>query len=42
MVTHGKGPKTVYVTAYTRWRFARLEHVCAHWRSHPGQLDFGF
>ncbi|CAB3703398.1 hypothetical protein LMG3458_02782 [Achromobacter deleyi] len=31
--------KTVYVTAYTRWRFGREESVCAHWRSHPGSVQ---
>jgi hypothetical protein len=36
------GPKSVHVTAYVRWRFGRLEHVCSHFRSMPGQGDFGF
>ena len=31
--------KTVFVTAYTRFRLGRIEHVCQHWRSHPGQLN---
>jgi len=31
--------KTVFVTAYTRFRFGRIEYVCQHWRSHPGQLN---
>jgi hypothetical protein len=31
--------KPVFVTAYTRFRFGRIEHVCHHWRSHPGQLN---
>jgi hypothetical protein len=31
--------KTVFVTAYTRFRFGRFEQVCQHWRSHPGQLN---
>jgi len=31
--------KTVYVTAYTRFRFGRVEHVCQHWRSPTGQLS---
>lgn len=35
-------PKVVPVRAYVRWRFGRLEHVCAHWRSLPGQYSFGF
>jgi transposase-like protein len=30
------------VMALTRIRFGRLEHVCAHWRSWPNQLTFGF
>lgn len=30
--------KTVRVRAYVRTRFGNREHVCAHWRSHPGQL----
>lgn len=29
----------VHVRAYTRRRFGRDEHVCQHWRSHPGQLS---
>ena len=31
--------KDVFVRAYVRMRFGRQEHVCAHWRSHPGQLE---
>lgn len=31
--------KDVFVTAYTRFRFGKLEFVCQHWRSHPGQLE---
>ena len=31
--------KDVFVTAYTRTRFGKLESVCQHWRSHPGQLE---
>jgi len=31
--------KDVFVNKYTRFRFGRIEHVCQHWRSHPGQLD---
>lgn len=30
--------KTVFVRAYTRFRFGRIEHVVQHWRSHPNQL----
>lgn len=30
--------KSVFVRAYLRRRFGRLERVCQHWRSHPGQL----
>ncbi len=40
--THGSKAKSVFVNAYVRWRFGRIEHVCAHYRSWPGQLDFGF
>jgi hypothetical protein len=35
-------PKTVFVRAYTRFRFHRTEHVSQHWRSWPGQLAFAF
>ena len=31
--------KNVYVRPYTRIRFGKLEDVCQHWRSHPGQLE---
>lgn len=31
--------KDVHVCSYVRTRFNRLEHVCEHWRSHPGQLN---
>jgi len=34
--------KTVFVNAYTRWRFNRHEFVRQHWRSPPGQLSFNF
>jgi len=34
--------KSVFVSPYVRFRFGRLEHVCQHWRSHPGQLSFDF
>jgi hypothetical protein len=34
--------KAVHVRAYHRTRFGRLEHVCEHWRSWPGQLHFDF
>lgn len=30
--------KGVHVRAYVRFRFGRLEDVCQHWRSYPGQL----
>lgn len=31
-----KGMKDdVFVNAYERIRFGRVEHVCAHWRSRP-------
>lgn len=29
--------KTVHVCSYVRTRRGRLEFVCAHWRSPPGQ-----
>lgn len=32
----------VHVRAYQRTRFGALEHVRAHTRRWPGQLDFGF
>lgn len=31
--------KSVFVTAYVRTRHGRLEFVCQHWRSFPGQLE---
>lgn len=31
--------KSVFVRAYTRFRLGRLESVCPHWRSHPGQMQ---
>jgi hypothetical protein len=31
--------KTVFVRAYTRFRFGKLENVCQHWRSHPWQME---
>lgn len=34
--------KTVFVNEYPRFRFGRWEHVCQHWRSHPGQMSFPF
>jgi len=30
--------KTVFVRAYQRFRFGRLENVCQHFRSWPVQL----
>jgi hypothetical protein len=35
-------PKLVAVRAYVRLRFGRLENVCAHMRSWPGQMSFNF
>lgn len=35
-------PKVVRVRAYVRWRLARLEAVCSHWRSRPVQLQLNF
>jgi hypothetical protein len=34
--------KTVHVRAYVRYRFGKLEDVCQHWRSAPGQMAFEF
>lgn len=34
--------KSVFVRAYVRLRFGRIEQVCQHWRSYPGQLSFAF
>lgn len=28
----------VHVRSYRRFRLGKWEDVCAHWRSHPGQL----
>jgi hypothetical protein len=32
-------PKAVHVRSYVRVRFGRLEQVCEHCRSFPGQMD---
>lgn len=40
-ISHYK-PKSVFVRAYVRFRFGRLENVIQHFRSHPGQLAFTF
>ena len=37
-----KKVKDVFVRQYERIRFGRLENVCSHWRSHPGQLVLSF
>jgi hypothetical protein len=34
--------KSVFVHAYIRTRFGRLEHVSAHFRSWPHQYTFNF
>lgn len=34
---HHEKAKSVYVHAYLRRRFGRLEHVIQHWRSNPRQ-----
>jgi hypothetical protein len=34
--------KEVFVCAYSRIRFGRLENVCQHYRSYPNQLSFNF
>jgi hypothetical protein len=31
--------KDVHVCAYIRTRKGRLEYVCSHWRSSPGQAE---
>jgi len=31
-------PKSVFVRTYIRFRYGRLENVCQHYRSYPGQL----
>lgn len=30
--------KSVFVNAYLRFRFGKLENVCQHYRSYPNQL----
>lgn len=35
-------PKAVHVRPYTRYRFGRLESVCEHCRSYPGQMELPF
>jgi len=32
-------PQAVHVRQYVRFRFGRIENVCEHCRSHPGQMD---
>jgi hypothetical protein len=32
---HAGRDKSVHVTAYTRFRFGKLEWVCSHYRSWP-------
>jgi len=34
--------KSVFVRAYRRFRFGRLEFVCQHYRSLPHQYSLGF
>ncbi len=41
-MSSGTRPKSVFVNAYQRRRFGRLEHVRSHYRSHPDQLFFDF
>lgn len=31
--------RSVFVRAYIRFRLGKLENVCQHFRSHPGQLE---
>lgn len=35
-------PKSVFVRAYRRFRFGRLESVIQHYRSLPYQMKFAF
>jgi len=35
-------PKSVFVRAYRRFRFGRLESVIQHYRSMPYQYSLGF
>jgi hypothetical protein len=35
-------PKNVFVRAYVRFRFGKLENVCQHWRSAPYQYTLAF
>jgi len=32
-------PRGVHVRPYIRFRFGKLEHVCEHCRSYPGQMN---
>jgi hypothetical protein len=41
-MSSGTSPKPVFVNEYDRFRFGKWEHVRSHFRSLPGQLDFGF
>lgn len=36
---HCMFPKAVHVRSYVRFRAEKLEHVCEHCRSYPGQSD---
>lgn len=36
---HCTYPKGVHVRAYVRFRFGKLENVCEHCRSYPGQME---
>ena len=38
MRARSRKEKSVYVRAYTRFRFGKHESVCQHWRSWPQQL----
>lgn len=42
MASAFRNPKSVFVRAYRRFRFGRLESVCQHYRSMPYQYSFGF
>lgn len=42
MVSTMDRAKDVFVRAYQRVRFRRVENVCPHWRSRPHQLKFDF
>ena len=38
MYSYAYKRRNVFVRAYVRFRFGRIENVCQHWRSNPQQL----